>query len=208
MAGKQAHAVRTIPQFKVKYKDVFHLKNMYTMMHEYLAEEGWRGPHSGAASAYSHSDIEKLYLEKFSQKGLHQGGKEMWIYWRMYKQYEGKFSGYFKNHLDIDFHMVYITNMEVIHQGKKMKIQKGEIEMSFRAWIEGDYEGKWKNHWLLKHLQDVFEKRVWSQQLDKREKELWREAYRLQTRVKRYLNLRVFIPTPEPFWHPVYGYEG
>ena len=26
-------------------------------------------------------------------------------------------------------------------------------------------------------------------------------------KVKKYLNLRTFIPVPEPFWHPIYGYE-
>lgn len=208
MPPTQYREARRIPQFKVKYKDVFHLKNLYIMMHEYLSEEGWRGPVSGGKGVYEHSDIETLYLEKFCQKGLHAGGKEMWVYWRTSKPYEGKYSGYFKNHLDLDFHMVYMQDIEVVHQGKKMKIQKGEIEMFFRAWIEADYRHLWEKHWLLKHLQDIYERRIMIQELDKREKELWREAYRLQNRVKRYLNMRIFIPTPEPFHHPIYGYEG
>jgi len=208
MAPKQLRAVRTIPQFKVKYKDVFHLKNLYIMMHEYLSEEGWRGPLSSSYGVFWHHDIETLYLEKFCQKGLHAGGKEMWVYWRTIKSYEGKFSGYFKNHLDIDFHMVYMQDMEVMHQGKKMKVQQGEIEIFFRPWIESDVQKKWKDHWLLKHFQEIYESRIMVQDLDKREKELWREAYRLQNRVKRYFNLRVFIPTPEPFHYPIYGYEG
>ena len=32
--------VAEIPVFRVKYKDVFHLKNLYNMMHEMLWEEG------------------------------------------------------------------------------------------------------------------------------------------------------------------------
>ena len=40
------------------------------------------------------------------------------------------------------------------------------------------------------------------------EKELWREAYRLQGVVKAYLNLRNFIPVPEPFHPKLYGMEG
>ena len=35
--------LREIPQFSVKYKDVFSLKNLYIMMHELLLEEGWVG---------------------------------------------------------------------------------------------------------------------------------------------------------------------
>ena len=47
-----------------------------------------------------------------------------------------------------------------------------------------------------------------SQDLDKFEKELWREAYRLQAVVKAYLNLRNFIPVAEPFHPKLYGMEG
>jgi len=195
-----------IPQFKIKYKDVFHLKNLYVMMHEYLAEEGWKGP--GGGMVYDHKDIETLYLEKHNQKGLHAGGKEMFVFWRLFKGGpEGKFSGYFRNRMEIDMHMVYMQDMEVMHQGKKMKIQKGEMEIFIRPILEGDYADEWTNHWFLKHFKDLFEKRIMSQEIDKREKDLWREAYRFGGKIKRYLNLRTFIPVPEPFHAPIYGYE-
>ena len=45
--------VADVPEFKVKYKDVFHLKNLYVMMHELLWEEGW----SGFEDDVWHSDI-------------------------------------------------------------------------------------------------------------------------------------------------------
>lgn len=194
-----------IPQFKVKYSDVFHLKNLYVMMHEYLGEELWRGPSGGMA--WSHPDIETLYSEKFCQKGLHKGGKEMWVYWRLYKQYEDKFSGYFRNRLDIDMHMVYMKDMEIMHHGKKIVVQKGEIEIFIKPRVELDYMNEWKSHWFLKHFDKLYKNRIMSQEIDKREKELWREAYRFQGKIKRFLNLRTFIPVPEPF-HPVkYGME-
>ena len=190
-----------LPEFKVKYKDVFHLKNLYVMMHEYLQEEQFLDLDG------DHAYIETLYLEKFCQKGLHSGGKEMWVYWRTYKKPETKYSGYFRYNLEIDFHMVYMRDQEVMHQGKKMKIQWGEIEIFFRPKIEVDYTGKWREHWLLKNFHKLYYQRVLNHEFDKREKELWREAYKLQGKVKNFLNLRTFIPVPEPFWHPIYGYE-
>ena len=206
------HEAKVVEEFRVKYKDVFHLKNLYIMMHEYLYEEGWYGmpeaqkaPNKYASNA--HANIEKLYLEKFCQKGLHQGGKEMWLWWRVFKMPDSKWNSYFRYRLDIDFHMVYIQNIEVMHQGKKMKIQKGEIEMFIRPWIEADYQSHWEKHWFLKHVQEMYEMRVLSQEMEKREKELWREGYRLQGVIKRYLNMRTFIPVPEPFHPAVYGYE-
>jgi len=198
-----------IPQAKVKFKDVFNLKNLYVMMHEYLLEEKWfgkEGPVAGDPSK-QHRYIEDLYLEKFCQKGLHSGGKEMWIYWRLFKKPEGRYSGYIKYRLNIDFHGVYLQNREIMHQGKKIKVQWGELEMFFNGAVQTDYKSEWKNHWFLRHWQDIYEKRIISQELEKHEKMLWREIYRLTGVVKRYLDMRVFIPTPEPIYPKLYGTE-
>ena len=207
-----AHKVKEIDEIRVKYKDVLHLKNLYVMLHEYLYEEDWYGMPKAETGAtkyvtIAHTNIEKLYLEKFSQKGLHSGGKEIWIWWRLVKMPDSKFNAYFRYRLDMDFHMAYLLDKEIMYQGKKMKVQWGEIEITMRPYIEADYNNQWEKHWFLKHFQEVYEKRILSHELEKREKELWREAYRLQGVIKRYLNLRVFVPVPEPFHPAIYGYE-
>jgi len=196
--------IASIPEFKVKYSDVFSLRNLYIMLHELLLEEGWRGPDSDP----DHADIETLYSENVYQRGIHRGGKELWFWWRAFKYPEGKYSGYLRNLLDIDAHVVYLQNVEVVHQGKKMTAQKGEIEMFFRARIESDYlREKWENHWFLKYMKPVYEKRMIHAEIEKREKELWRDAYRIQAKIKQYLQLRTFIPVPEPFFPKTYGWE-
>jgi len=205
------NVIRKVDSFKVKYSDVFHLKNLYVMMHEYLADEGWYGQKRVAADnpSNSHRDIEKLYMERYHQKALHRGGRELWVWWRLTKQPYGKGQTYYEYRLAIDFHIMYLVDQEIIHQGKKMKINKGEIEIFFRPEIVRTATGEsWSKHWFLKRFQDVFERRVWSEDFDKMEKELWREAYRLQGVVKAYLNLRNFIPVPEPFHPKLWGYEG
>ena len=198
--------VRTITQMKVKYKDIFHLKNMYVMMHEYLLEEGFLDEDQQSGQE-GHEYIEKLYMEKFCQKGLHAGGKEMWIWWRTIKKPETKYQGYYQYHLDIDFHVVYAREERRMHMGKEVKVIFGEVEMFFKAWIEADYKNQWDSHPLLKHFHKLYYTRILSHEFDKREKELWRDVFKLTSKVKRYLNMRTFIPVPEPFWRPIYGYE-
>lgn len=196
--------IATIPEFRVKYRDVFSLRNLYIMLHEMLLEEGWRG----ADSRSDHSDIETLYSENVYQRGIHRGGKELWFWWRAYKQAEGKYSGYLRNLLDIDAHVVYLQNADIVHQGKKMTAQQGEIEMFFRARIESDYGAeKWQNHWFLKYMKPIYEKRIIHSEIEKREKELWRDAYRIQAKIKQFLQLRTFTPVPEPFFARQFGYE-
>ncbi|MBW2974938.1 hypothetical protein KY366_04435 [Candidatus Woesearchaeota archaeon] len=199
-----------LTQTKVKYKDVFNLKNLYVMMHEYLVEEKWfgeEGGRTGTQPGAMHSDIETLYLEKFCQKGLHSGGKELWIYWRLFKKPEGRYAGYLRYKLNIDFHGVYIQNREIMHQGKKIKVQWGELEIFFNGAVQTDYKNEWADHWFLRHWQDIYEKRIISQDLEKHEKLLWREVYKLTGVVKRYFDMRVFLPTPEPFTPKLYGIE-
>ena len=192
-----------IPEFKIKYKDVFSLRNLYIMLHETLLEEGWLGPEGST----DHEDIEILYSENVYQKGIHTGGKELWFWWRAQKFPEGKYSSYFKNFLDIDAHVAYLQNVEVVQQGKKMNVQNGEIEMFFRPRIELDYKHEWEHHWLLKYVKPIYEKRIMHPEIDKREKELWRDSYRIQAKIKQFLQLRTFIPVPEPFFGRQFGYE-
>lgn len=192
-----------IPEFRVKYRDVFSLRNLYIMLHEFLLEENWRGVDSEAG----HEDIETLYSENVYQRGIHRGGKELWFWWRATKYLEGKYSSYIRNKLDIDAHVVYLQNVEVVHQGKKMNVQNCEIEMFFRPKMELDYENKWEKHKFLKYIQPLYERRVIHVELEKREKELWRDAYRISNKVKQYLQLRTFVPVPEPFFPRTYGWE-
>ena len=192
-----------IPEFRIKFKDVFSLRNLYIMLHELLLEENWRG----LQGAGDHEDIETLYSENVYQRGIHRGGKEIWFWWRAQKLPEGKHSSYIKNFLDIDAHVVYLQNVEVVHQGKKMTAQNAEIEIFFRPKIVTDYNNGWQNHKFLKYVQPIYEKRILREELEKREKELWRDAYRIQAKVKQYLQLRNFIPVPEPFFPRTYGFE-
>ena len=196
--------IKRIPEFRLKYRDVFSLRNLYLTLHEMLLEEGWLG----ADGDKDLSDVEIFYSENVYQKGIHHGGKELWFWWRTFKYPENKYSGYLRNHLDIDAHVVYLQNVEVVQQGKKMTAQNCEIEMFFRPWIESDYQDdKWENHWLLKYMKPIYEKRILLHETDKREKELWREAYKIHSKLKQYLGLKTFIATPEPFFARQFGYE-
>ncbi len=195
--------IASIPEFRVKYRDVFSLRNLYIMLHEMLLEEGWLGKDGEK----DHADIETLYSENVYQRGIHRGGKELWFWWRAEKFPEGKYSGYLKNFLEVDAHVVYLQNVEVVHQGKKMTAQNGELEIFFRPRIESDYKGEWEKHWFLKYMKPIYEKRIIHTEIEKREKELWRDVYRIQAKIKQYLQLRTFVPVPEPFFPRQFGFE-
>jgi len=204
----QGDVVREIPMFSVKYVDVYSLKNLYIAMHELLLEEGWQGFEGQEEDLMSHSDIETLYSENAFQRAIHTGGKEYWIWWRARKHHLGRRSDYFLNVLDLDWHCTRIQEIEVVQQGKKIKVQKGELEMFFRARIISDIGYKWENNRFLKHVKPIYEHRLMHGYLEKREKDLWRDVYRIQSKVKAYLSFKTWMPTPELFHPKMYGWEG
>ena len=212
MAVIPHNTIREIEPLRLKYNDVFHLKNLYIMMHEHLVDELWVGrdrPGGGPYPNIAHMDIEKLYMERHHQRALHRGGMEIWVWWRVFRNPYGKHQNYYEFALDIDMHGMYMQKQEIMHQGKKIQVDKGEFEIFLRPRILRSEMGeKWKTHWFLKHFQDIYEKRIISQDLDKLEKELWRNTYKFQGVIKSYLNLRNFIPVPEPIHPKMYGMEG
>ena len=196
-------AVRAIPEFKIKFSDVFSLRNFYIMLHQTLLEEGWLGSDSGKDG----EDVEVFYSENVYQKGIHRGGKEIWFWWRTFKDWEGKTSSYFKYQLEIDAHVVYLQNVEVVHQGKKINVQKGEIEIFFRPKMITDPGDKWEKNNFLKQFKPIYERMIIGREIEKRERELWKDAYKIQAKCKQYLQLKNFMNVPEPAFARTYGHE-
>lgn len=187
--------------FSVKPRDIFSLKDFYRAIHEWLLEYGWSSVDT-SGNIEGKDSWETLYLER---AGI-EGDKEMWWWWRLQKLPTD--NSYYKYHLDIDCHPLYIVNTEVVRDGKKFKCQKGEIEVKVWAYLEFDYKGEWSTHPILKIFNKVFPRRIFKKELYEDHKmELYREAYIFQDFIKRWFKIKSFLPYEEitPFFHP-YSY--
>jgi hypothetical protein len=185
--------------FRIKFKDIFNLKQFYTAMHEWLLEYEWSSVDS--QGKLENKDFwETLFLERI----IEGGAKEGWWWWRMQRIPGG--NSYYKYHLDLDFHPLYITDTEVMRDGKKFKANKGEIEVKLWAYIEFDYKGEWSKHPILKVFNKVFPKRIFKDELYESHKlELYRECYILNAFIKKWMKLRSFLPFEEITLFPESG---
>ena len=138
--------------------------------------------------------------------GAGAGEKEMWWWWRLQKIPTK--NSYYKFHLDIDSHPLYITETEVMRDGKKFKVNKGEVEVKVWAYIEFDYKGEWSRHPILKSFNKIFPKRIFKKELYEDHKlELYREMYILQAYLKKWMKLKSFLPYEEiTTFHPSQSY--
>ena len=163
-------------EFRVKNKGTFDLKGLYEYLHLWVIEEGYA----------SLSDPE--FPEVFhSQHEFGQGLKEHIIWWRLEK-IPNK-SAYYKYELDVNWRTVAIKDLEIIYQGKKLKLANGELQIYVYARIVTDYNGTWSKHWLLKYFNTLYWKVIMKSNLEKHKLELYREAYRLQETIKDYWKL-------------------
>lgn len=181
--------------FRVKFKDYFHLKNLYIMMHQWLIE-----------NTYATLEMEDFPETFYLQRETQQAGREIWVWWRMEKDPPTHGSSYYKYVMDVDMKVILLRDVEVIHQGKKFKTNWGQPEIKIWARLVADYDHKWRKHWFLKNVNDVFHKRIFHHELEMHKIEFYREAYRFQEAIKTYLKLKTYLPEPElQKWTPARG---
>jgi len=179
--------IKLFPDFqpmRVKYKDIFNLKAFYESLREWLTEHGWQDLQDNL------DHWETYYGERISQGGA----KEIWMQWRTTKDPGDAKIQYY---LDFDWHCIAVTTTEIVRNGQKIKTNKGEVEMNIRAFVERKYETEWKNHWFLKHFIKLFTNRIYSDEIELRQKELYQETYAMQNFIKQWFKMKRYLPYEE-----------
>src|SRR3989344_5092123 len=172
--------------FKLKYKDIFDIKALYTFIRDYLVENGWYDEVEGPGSDH---------WETYNGEKIDAGGsREIWMYWSLVKDAEGAPLRYY---LDFNFHALGLSDAEVIKDGKKLKVNKGELEFTYTAYIEKRYEKEFSTSGFLSSFKDLFTNRVYRQDLEVRKKELYQEMYVLNNYLKQWLKFKHHLPYEE-----------
>jgi hypothetical protein len=160
--------------FRIKDVDIFNLKAVYTMIHEWFVEE-------------EYCDDEEKFPEVYMRERITPKGKEILVFWRIHKQPFG--ITFYNRTIDVLFKFVGIKDIEVMQEGKKFKLQKGTIELKVWAHLEYDAEKKWRDHPILKHFLEIFVNRIYKKEMEMHREELKVEMETLQNSIKEYLNL-------------------
>ena len=179
-----------LPVMKIKYKDIFDIKEFYLALREWVVDHGWKDEEDET------DHMESYYGEITRGAGV----KEIFFWWRLFKPAEGSAKAK-KGHkinfyMDIDVHAIGLTDTEVIKDGAKIKVQKGEINMEISSLVDKAYEAEFTSG-ILKELKHFFSTKVYKRQLDQRKKELYQEVYALNNYIKQWFKLRRYLPFEE-----------
>ena len=151
----------------VKYKGFFSYTDLYNFCYNWFKEEGYNLK-------------EEVYTEKLS--GF---GKEVLIEWKATK----KISDYYKNIIEVKWHILGMNDAEVEVEGKKQKTNKGEVKISVSADLERDYEENWDKTPMWKFLRGIYDKYIMRTTQDEYEDRLTKKAVSFVEDLKAFLNL-------------------
>lgn len=180
---------------KIKYKDIFDMSEFYDALKGWVEEHGWTDTFEGTTD----ENWETLYSEKISRGG----GREIVIRWRLKRKPE--YSEQIMFYLDLDFHTLALSSTEVIHDGKKISADKGEIELVINGFVETKYLEHLEQHSILKYIKTLFVRRVYDPA--PKIKELYQEVYGLQNYIKQWFKLKRYLPYEEiKGFHPSHAY--
>jgi hypothetical protein len=176
---------------RIKYKDIFDMKEFYTALHEWLLEYEWYAQDKRSNDGMNVDHWETYYGEKVGQGGA----REIWIHWRLRKDPKG--APFLTYYMDFEFHCIALTGAEVVRGGNKYKVNKGEVDMKYWTYIEKGYAKAFQKNRILKHIEPLFTKRIYRKDLEKRKKELYQESYVLQNFIKQWFKLKRYAPYEE-----------
>jgi len=89
----------------------------------------------------------------------------------------------------LEWHILGMKDAEVEIDGKKVKTNKGEVEIVFKANIIKDYEKRWEDKPFWKFLRSVYEKYVIRETVDEYEDDLEDEVKEMISDIKGFLKI-------------------
>ena len=171
-----------MPTLKITHKGVFVFKELYVILHDFLEQNEFT-----AHDFSEHGGDKDLFETSFLVKGTQK--KNYIIKWKAVKEIPD--TDYFRYTLDMKIEGRMIDKKEIVHEGKKMEVDSGEIVITIKGKVETDYKKEWEKHWLLKHFINIYDTKIMKDELDKtHEGTLFNDLISLQNTIKRYFKMQ------------------
>ncbi len=158
-----------IYETKIKYTGVFNLNDLYNLLYDFLSDGGY-------------FVMEEGYSEKIKAEG-----KEIEIKWTCLK----KVTDYFRFRLKITWRLFRVVDVEIMKNGKKIKMNKGDLEIKFTSVLDRDYEHKFEISPFHKFLRAIYEKYIIKNRIEQMEEKLVEETLNFVNNTKAYLELEI-----------------
>ena len=150
---------------KIKQTGIFDFKETYRFAYTWLVDNGY-------------DVMENVYSEKVAG-----GAKEIEIEWVA----ERKVSDYFKFEIKANWRILAMTDVEVEENGKKVKMNKGQVEIKAKGTLIKDWEAKWEGQPIWKFFRGVYDKYIIRARIEQYEGKIFGEADEFLSQIKSFL---------------------
>ena len=158
----------TIFSSKVKYSGILDFPDFYKFCYDWLTEEVGL-------------DIsEDKYAEKISGDA-----KNIDIVWSCQR----KITDYFRFDAKVTFQVLGLTKLEIVQDGKKIKTNKGSVEVKIKGVLVRDYQGKFEVNASRKFMRGVYEKWVIPSRIEEFESKIIGDCDEFLSQGKAFLDI-------------------
>jgi len=155
-----------VDQQKLGYEGLFDLEELYKIIDSWFYEKGWDK------------------YEVLNQEQITSTGKQVRIILEPWKS----ITDYFKIIIRIKLNFNDVTEIDVEKDGKKLRINQGQIRAIFDGYVLSDRKGRWETPFTW-FLSIIFDKFVFKENFKRAEQWLLSDLDDLYQRVKAFLNV-------------------
>jgi len=153
---------------KIKYNGILDFAEFYKFCYEWLRDE------TGLLLS------EDKYAEKISGDS-----KNIDIEWTGIRD----LTDYFRFEAKVVFRVMGLTNVEIMQGNKKIKTNKGNIELSIKGNLVRDYKSKFEKSAFQKFLRGIYEKSVIAARVEQFQEKIITDCDEFLAQAKAYLDL-------------------
>ncbi|MFH1134065.1 MAG: hypothetical protein V1735_06245 [Nanoarchaeota archaeon] len=152
---------------KLGYKGLFNASELYKLIDYYFRERGFT----------------KHELKNFEM--VMPAGKQI----EVIKEPYWKINDYTKFVIRVSLVMTEVKEVAIEKDGTKVKMNQGNVEITFDGFLELDFEHRWEKRPVFYFIRAIFDQFVYKVETEKFEEGLTKEVNELHTQVKAFLNL-------------------
>jgi hypothetical protein len=153
---------------KMKYSGIFNFADFYKFCYEWLRDETGTPISENKYSEKIAGDAKNIEIEWVGVRDL---------------------TDYFRMEIKVTFRITGLTNVEITEGSRKVKTNKGIIEMSVSGNLIRDYDGKFERNGFQKFLRGVYEKSVIPARVEQFKEKIIEESDEYLSQAKAYLDL-------------------
>lgn len=159
--------IETVDKRKIHYNGYFDMDELYQLLRDIVGQD------------YRYA----IYEEEYS-RDMDEG--EAKIDWRC----ERKETDFIRYRIDITVYVSNLSKGKVKKGGREVRLEQGDIEIHFTAYLESDYMVRWETSAWLKLLKGIYQKYLVKSSYENHQEQVAQDLWSIVDEVKGFFQIQ------------------